>query len=173
MRGDNVWRWQLLTDCGYIGARYWAHKWLTSARSFQMAHDSLGHFGVDKFVTHPSKRHINWPKMWREPEHARSYPHSFADCWETSRPHASSRPHLHPLPVSRTAWVPFNCMDFMDPCHWRRFSIAFYLIITDCIGSWVCIVPYKNYILADELAVVFFAHCAVKLDCQLILSVMG
>jgi hypothetical protein len=132
---------------------------------FAMAHDTAGHFGVDKSYA-ALRDSYYWPNMRRDLE--KSYIPSCVECqWNKSRTTKSSSP-LHPLPVpdQRGDSVALNFIGPLPPDEGYDSILS----IMDRLNSDIRMVPTRCDISATDLAVLFFDHwyCENGLPLELI-----
>lgn len=118
---------------------------------FQLAHDSLGHFGSDKSYL-ALRDCYYWPGMQKDLE--QGYIPSCIECQRNKSRTSKPASPLHPLPI------PGQCgdsvaIDFVGPL---PVDEGFNMIVTmTCrLNSEIMIVPVKKDIDAEEFAVVFF-----------------
>jgi len=143
--------WSQSNGLWYIGDRLLIPCVTTICETlFQLMHDTLGHFGVDK--SYASLHNVYyWPNMRRELEQA--YIPSCADCLHNKS--CTTRPPgpLHPLPVPDQRGESI-AMDFMGPLPVEN-NFDCLLTITDQLGADMCIIPTRTDISAKDLAVIF------------------
>jgi RNase H-like domain found in reverse transcriptase/Integrase zinc binding domain len=124
---------------------------------FQLAHDSLGHFGADK--SYGSLRDAYyWPNMRWDLE--KSYIPSCIDCQRNKSRTTKPVGPLHPLPVPDVCGDSV-AMDFIGPLP-PDSGFDMILSITDRLGSDIRIIPTNSTISANELAVLFFDNWYCK-----------
>lgn len=120
---------------------------------FRLAHDALGHFGVDKSYAAIRDSYF-WPKMRRELE--TMYIPSCDACQrnkgETRRP----RGPLHPLPVP-DARCDSVAIDFVGPLP-TDAGMDCIVTMTDRLGSDMRFIPCRTDMSAEDFAGLFFQH---------------
>ncbi|OJT13579.1 Transposon Ty3-I Gag-Pol polyprotein, partial [Trametes pubescens] len=120
---------------------------------FRLAHDALGHFGVDKLYAVIRDSYF-WPKMWRELE--AMYIPSCDACQrnkgETHRP----RGPLHPLPVP-DARCDSVAIDFVGPLP-TDGGMDCIVTMTNRPGSDMRFIPCRTDMSAEDFAGLFFQH---------------
>lgn len=120
---------------------------------FRLAHDALGHFGIDKSYASLRDTYY-WPKMRRDLE--RYYIPSCDDCQRNkSATHKPTGP-LHPLPVP-DARGDSVAIDFVGPLPEDQ-GYDFLVTMTDRLNSDLRIVPCRTDITAEQFAALFFDH---------------
>lgn len=132
---------------------------------FRLAHDTLGHFSVDKSYTAIRDAYF-WPKMRAKLEQL-----YILSCDSCQRMKASTRKPagpLHPLPVpdGRGDSVAIN---FIGPLP-EDSGFNCITTMTDRLGAELCFVPCLLDLSAEEFAVVFFEHwyCENRLPLNII-----
>lgn len=118
---------------------------------YQLAHDSLGHFGCDK--TYLSLRgSFYWPNMKRDLEEA--YIPGCVPCQRNKSPTTKPAGPLHSLavPDARFACV---AMDFVGPLPADE-GFDYLLTITDRLGADVRLIPCHKDLSAERCAALFF-----------------
>jgi hypothetical protein len=120
---------------------------------FQLAHDSLGHFGFDK--SYKSLRDTYyWPNMCSDLEKA--YIPGCHDCQKNkSRTKPKAGP-LHPLPIPDQRGDSV-AIDFIGPLPKDQGHDCI-VTFTDRLGSDIQIIETHMKITAPELALLFFKH---------------
>lgn len=120
---------------------------------FHLAHDALGHFGMDK--TYAALRHsFYWPHMRRDL--ASAYIPACVHCMRNKSPTTAPAGPLHPLPVpdSRGDSV---AIDFVGPLpEDQGFNML--VTMTDRLGADLRLVPCRSSITAPQFASLFFDH---------------
>jgi hypothetical protein len=124
---------------------------------FCLAHDTLGHFGMDKSYA-ALRDSYYWPNMRTDLMEA--YIPACIDCQRNKS--STSKPHgpLHPLPIPG-AWGDSVALDFIGLLP-EDEGYNCILSMTDRMGSDVRIVPTRTNIAADELALLFFQNWYCK-----------
>jgi len=118
---------------------------------FQLAHDTLGHFGADKSYASLRDAYY-WPNMRRDLEKA--YIPSCAVCLRNKSRTTKPAGPLHPLPVPESRGESI-AMDFIGPLPLDA-NYDCILTITDRLGADIRLIPTCINITAEELAVIFF-----------------
>ena len=150
----------------YIGSRLVVPRVGTIREDlFQMAHDSLGHFGAEKSYANLRSAYY-WPKMRAELEGA--YIAGCDACQRNKGPTTRPTGPLHPLPVpdGRGDSV---AIDFIGPLP-EDDGFNCIVTMTDRSGSDVRVVPTRTDISAEDFAQLFFDHwfCENGLPLELI-----
>jgi RNase H-like domain found in reverse transcriptase/Integrase zinc binding domain len=144
--------WTKINDSWYIGDCLLIPQ-ITDIQEnlFRLAHDTLGHFGVDKLYASLRDAYY-WPNMRRDLEQA-CIP-SCIDCLRNKSPTTRPPGPLHPLPVpdQRSSSI---AMDFIGPLPTNE-GYDCILTITDRLGADIRIVPTKTTITAEDLTMIFF-----------------
>jgi hypothetical protein len=144
--------WTKINDLWYIGDRLLIPQIMDIREIlFRLAHDTLGHFGVDKSYASLQNAYY-WPNMQCDLEQA--YIPSCTDCLQNKSPTTRPPGLLHPLPVpdQRASSI---AMDFIGPLPTNE-GYDCILTITDRLGADIRIVPTKTTITAEDLAIIFF-----------------
>ena len=123
--------WHELNGLWYIGMRLLIpHVANLRENLFQLAHDTLGHFGADKSYV-ALRGTYYWTNMHHDLE--QSYIPSCADCLCNKSCMTQPPRPLHPLPIPNS-WNDSVAMDFVGPLPKDNNSDCI-LTITDCLGS--------------------------------------
>jgi hypothetical protein len=118
---------------------------------FHMAHDSLGHFGFAK--TYEAIRNSYfWPNMRKDLEEF--YIPGCVDCQRNKNSTTKPAGPLHPLPVPDKRFDSI-AMDFVGPLPLDD-GFDMILSITDRLGADIRLIPVRQDITAEQLALVFF-----------------
>ncbi|KAG9218260.1 hypothetical protein CCMSSC00406_0005941 [Pleurotus cornucopiae] len=132
---------------------------------FQLAHDSLGHFGGDKSYL-ALRDSFYWPMMKKDLESA--YIPGCVQCQHNKAPTSKPTGPLHSLPVPDTR---FTCvaLDFVGPLP-EDEGFDYLLTITDRLGADIRLIPCKKDISAERCAALFFDawYCENGLPLELI-----
>lgn len=120
---------------------------------FQAAHDALGHFGSTKSYA-ALRDSFYWPNMRTDLE--KGYIPSCVDCQRNKSATTASAGPLHPLPIP-DGHCESVAMDFVGPLP-EDEGYNYLLTITDRLGSDIRLVPCKQDLTAEQLAVLFFDH---------------
>jgi hypothetical protein len=142
----------ILDDLLYVGNRL-AIPRVNDIREllFNLAHDTLGHFGFDK--SYGSLRtSFYWPKMRHDLQNA--YVKGCADCQRNKSITTLPSGPLHPLPIPDQRGDSV-AIDFIGPLP-PDDGYDTIITLTDRLGSDIRLVPSKASLTAEELAVVFF-----------------
>jgi len=144
--------WQQLNGLWYIGNRLLI-PCVSDLREtlFQLAHDTLGHFGADKSYALLCDMYY-WPNMRCDLE--QSYIPSCVDCLRNKSRTTKPAGPLHPLPVPELRGESI-AMDFIGPLSLDN-SFNCILTITDQLGADIRLIPTHINITAEDLAVIFF-----------------
>ena len=118
---------------------------------FQLAHDSLGHFGFFKSYENICQSYF-WPGMCKDLEEG--YIPSCAECLHNKSSTSKPSSPLHPLPILDECWDSVS-MDFIGPLP-QDNGFDCTLTITDHLNSDIRIIPTKKTLMAEELALIFF-----------------
>ena len=144
--------WTKINDLWYIGDRLLIPQIMDIREIlFRLAHDTLGHFGVDKSYASLQNAYY-WPNMQCDLEQA--YIPSCTDCLQNKSPTMRPPGLLHPLPVP-DQHASSIAMDFIGPLPTNE-GYDCILTITDCLGADIQIVPTKTTITAEDLTIIFF-----------------
>jgi hypothetical protein len=119
----------------------------------RLAHDCLGHFGVDKSYASLHDAYY-WPNMHHNLE--QSYIPSCVDCQRNKSQTTKPPGPLHPLPVPESHGDSV-ILHFIGPLPLDE-GFDCILSIMGCLHSDVCIIPTHTTITAEDLAVLFFDH---------------
>lgn len=134
---------------------------------FQLAHDSLGHFGGDKSYL-ALWDSFYWPLMKKDLENA--YIPGCVQCQHNKAPTSKPAGPLHSLPVPDAR---FTCvaLDFVGPLP-EDEGFDYLLTITDRLGADIRLIPCKKDISAERCAALFFDswYCENGLPLELILD---
>ncbi|KAJ8462836.1 hypothetical protein ONZ51_g10647 [Trametes cubensis] len=124
---------------------------------FRLAHDTLGHFGVDKSYA-AIRDSFFWPKMRTELETL--YIPSCDACQRNKSLHSRPPGPLHPLPVpdGRCDSV---AIDFIGPLPEDQ-GFNYLVTMTDRLNSDIRLVPCRSDISAESFAGLFFEHWYCK-----------
>lgn len=132
---------------------------------YQLAHDSLGHFGGAKSYL-ALKDSFYWPNMKRDLEDA--YIPGCTACQRNKSPTTKPAGPLHSLPVPDNR---FSCvaLDFVGPLP-EDDGFDYLLTITDRLGADIRLVPCRKDISAERCAALFFDawYCENGLPTELI-----
>jgi len=144
--------WHQANGLWYIGNRLLIPR-VSDLREtlFQLAHDTLGHFGADKSYASLRDAYY-WPNMRRDLEKA--YIPSCADCLRNKSRTTKPTGPLHPLPVPESRGDSI-AMDFIGPLPLDA-NYDCILTITDRLGADIRLIPTCINVTAEELAVIFF-----------------
>jgi len=132
---------------------------------FRLAHDTLGHFGFHK--TYDSIRSLYiWPNMRKDLEEG--YIPSCIDCQRNKASTTRPAGPLHPLPIPDDRCDSVT-LDFVGPLP-EDEGCNMILTMTDRLGSDVRIIPTRDTLTAEQLAVLFFDnwYCENGLPLELI-----
>lgn len=118
---------------------------------FQLAHDTLGHFGTDKSYAALRDAYY-WPNMRKQLQH--SYVPSCTECQRNKS--STTRPigPLHPLPIPEQRGDSVT-IDFISPLP-KDGTFDSLITFTDRLGSDIQIVPTHFNLTAEGLADLFF-----------------
>ena len=118
---------------------------------FQLAHDSLGHFGFDKTYGSLCMAYY-WPNMHRDLE--QGYIASCPDCQRNKSSTSKPIGPLHPLPIpdQRGNSVAMNFIGLLPEDNGNNCIITF----TDRLGSDIQLIAIHTEITAAQLAYLFF-----------------
>ena len=132
---------------------------------FQMAHDSLGHFGMDKSYATLWTAYY-WPRMRTELEGA--YIPGCDACQWNKGPTTRPTGPLHPLPVPDNRGDSV-AIDFIGPLP-EDEGFNCIVTMTDRSGSDIKVVPTRTDVSAEDFAQLFFDnwYCENGLPCELI-----
>ena len=120
---------------------------------FQLAHDSLGHFGFSK--TYKSIRSSYfWPNMHKDLEEG--YVPSCMDCQCNKSLTSKPAGPLHPLPVP-DKHCDSVALDFIGPLPVDN-GFDYVLTITDRLNSDIWIIPTSSKLTAEKLAIKKAGH---------------
>lgn len=122
------------------------------ATLFRLAHDVLGHMGVDKSYDH-LRRSFYWPGM--RSELADLYVKGCAEC-QRNKSGLKEQGPLHPLPVPDDRFQSI-ALDFVGPLPTENGFDAL-LTITDRLGADLKLIPCTTRSTASEIAQLFFDH---------------
>jgi reverse transcriptase-like protein/integrase-like protein/chromodomain-containing protein len=136
----------------FIGQRLVIPK-VTAIREalFELAHDSLGHFGTDKSYA-ALRNAYYWPNMRKELEN--SYVPSCTECQRNKSSTAKPIGPLHPLPIPEQRGDSV-AIDFIGPLP-KDGDFDSIVTFTDRLGSDIQIVPTHFNLTAERLAELFF-----------------
>ena len=138
----------------YIGSRLVVPRVGTIREDlFQMAHDSLGHFGAEKSYANLRSAYY-WPKMRTELEGA--YVPGCDACQRNKGSTMRPTGPLHPLPVPDDRGDSV-AIDFIGPLP-EDDGFNCIVTMTDRSGSDVRVVPTRTDISAEDFAELFFDH---------------
>ena len=127
---------------------------------YQLAHDNLGHFGVDKSYT-TLREDFYWPNMRKNL--LNGYIPSCPDCqWNKLLTNKPAGP-LHPLPVPNHHFESI-AMDFIGPLP-SDDGCDFIITMTDWLGTNIQIAPCKTTMTAEDFATLFFDHWYCENGC--------
>jgi hypothetical protein len=118
---------------------------------YRLAHDSLGHFGIDKSYR-ALQQDFYWPNMWRDLFNA--YVPSCASCQRNKS--CTSRPPgpLHPLNVPNKCFEAV-AIDFVGPLP-KDEGFDALVTMMDRLGADLQLAPCKTDMSAEEFAGIFF-----------------
>jgi hypothetical protein len=122
-------------------------------RFFQLAHDSLGHFGADKSYA-ALRDSYYWPNMRRDLQDA--YIPSCSDCQRNKSPTTRPPGPLHPLPVPDNRGDSV-AIDFIGPLP-EDEGYDMLITMTDRLNSDIRLVPCHSNISAEAFAHLFFDY---------------
>jgi len=141
--------------------------WVGTIREdlFCAAHDSLGHFGVEKSYASLRSAYY-WPRMWTELEEA--YVPGCDACQRNKGSTKRPTGPLHPLPVPDRQGDSV-AIDFIGPLP-EEDGFDCIVTMTNRTGADVRVVPTRTDISAEEFAQLFFNHwyCENGLPVELI-----
>lgn len=118
---------------------------------FRLAHDDLGHCGVDKSYA-ALRESFYWPNMRRDLEE--SYIPACPDCARNKSKTTKSPGPLHPLPVPDDRGDSV-AIDFIGPLPVEHGYDAI-MTITDRLGADIRLIPCRMNMTAPEIANLFF-----------------
>jgi len=122
-------------------------------RFFQLAHDSLGHFGADKSYA-ALRDSYYWPNMRKDLQDA--YIPSCSDCQRNKSPTTRPAGPLHPLPVP-DARGDSVAIDFIGPLP-EDEGYDMLVTMTDRLNSDIRLAPCRSSISAESFAHLFFDY---------------
>ena len=138
----------------YIGSRLVVPRTGTIREDlFRMAHDTLGHFGVDKTYTNLRSAYY-WPRMRAELEGA--YIRGCDACQRNKGSTKKPTGPLHPLPVPEERGDSV-AIDFIGPLPEDEGYDAI-VTMTDRTGADIRVVPTRTDLPAEDFADLFFDH---------------
>jgi hypothetical protein len=138
----------------YIGGRLVVpHTGTIREDLFQLAHDTLGHFGAKKSYA-ALRDSYYWPNMRRDLE--LSYVLGCVHCQRNKSPTSKPKGPLHPLPVPEERGERVS-LDFIGPLP-KDEGYNCILSMTDALGSDIRIVPTATTVKAPEVADLFFSN---------------
>lgn len=120
---------------------------------FRLAHDELGHFGLDKSYA-ALRESYYWPNMRKELE--QSYIPACPDCARNKSRTTKPAGPLHPLPVPDNRGDSVS-IDFIGPLPLEQ-GFDGIMTVTDRLGADMRLVPCRMNMKASEIANLFFNH---------------
>ncbi|KAF7783245.1 hypothetical protein Agabi119p4_2621 [Agaricus bisporus var. burnettii] len=129
-------------------------------RLFYLAHDQLGHFGVDKSYDN-LRSSFYWPNMRRDLEKA--YVPSCESCQMNKSTTSLRSGPLHPLPIPDERFASI-AIDFIGPLPLEH-GFDFLATITDRLGADIKLIPCKSSTTAEDFAQLFLDNWVCDNGC--------
>jgi len=129
---------------------------------FQLAHDNLGHFGVEKSYANLHDD-FYWPNMRRDL--ARGYISGCMDCQQNKSSTSKTAGPLHPLPIPDKHFDSV-AIDFIGPLP-KDNGFNAIVTMTDQLGADIQIAACTTDMTAEDFAFLFFDKWYCENRCPL------